>query len=119
MERALSNSRRRLLLCTRGTRDLQVFERHAQWQQVQCDVVWPNECDQIRLHNSIYEIKRNRGIATAIEFIDHLLDAYSVDSLIVGCTELHICVKELRKRKRQIPECVDPLDIVAQSLARR
>jgi len=48
------------------------------------------ECYQEKIHENIYELKKNFGYAKIIRHIEYLLEKYQVDSWIVGCTEFHL-----------------------------
>jgi aspartate racemase len=119
--RAVAESRQQhLLFCTKGTRQLGLFQRHPQWPQAQDFFVLPDEQDQERIHGVIYEIKRGHDVGPMIPFLEELLAKYRVDSLIAGCTETHILAKRFARVQRQRGGfgCIDPLVIIAQELAK-
>jgi aspartate racemase len=118
---AVAQSRQRhLLFCTKGTRRLELFQKHQQWPQTQDFFVLPDERDQERIHNVIYDIKKGSDTRPLISFLEELLAKYRVDSLIAGCTETHILAKRFARvqRQRQGFGCIDPLVIIAQELAK-
>jgi aspartate racemase len=103
-----------LLLTSTGTRTLGVLECHPLWPGASRWLRWPDAADQRRVHDAIYDIKRNRGIADAIALIAALLQRYGVRSFAAGCTELHL----VHRQWESCPAgCVDPLDIVARRIA--
>jgi aspartate racemase len=91
----LAESRRRhLLICTKGTRALGIFEQHPQWPRTRHLFVLPDARDQELIHDLIYQIKRNCDVQKLMPFLVELLAKYQVDSFIVGCTETHILAKQ-------------------------
>ncbi len=114
LEAAIAQRRRLLLLASTGTRRTGVIERHPLWSEASRWLCWPDDEDQGRVHEAIYAIKRNTGMAQAIELTQALLEKYAADAFAVGCTEFHM----LHKRWGDPPAgCVDPLDIIARRLA--
>ena len=118
--RAVAHSRKRhLLFCTKGTRQLELFQSHRQWQQTRDFFVLPDTRDQESIHDLIYEIKRGCDVRPMISFLEELLGRYQVNSLIIGCTETHILAKQFATAQRRINafSCIDPLVIIARALA--
>jgi aspartate racemase len=111
-----------LLLCSTGTRKLELFEQHPHWSQVAAHVVLPVADDQRTIHQHlIYPIKKNPQLETLYPLLESLLDKYEVDSFIVGCSEMHLLAKRFvadagRQKKYG---CLDPLAIIARELSRR
>jgi aspartate racemase len=111
LDAVLRSRSRHLLLCTIGTRKLQLFEQHVLWKQAQHKVILPDDQDQESIHRMLYEIKNQREVTTYLPFIEDLLRKYSVSSYIAGCTEMHIVAKaheQFRGRDRR-EFCIDPL----------
>jgi aspartate racemase len=104
-----------LLLTTTGTRQARIFERHARWSKVAEQVHLLNEEDQRRLHDSIYEIKRNAPVDGYITWLESLVPRYGIDRFIFGCTELHLLQEPLARRPASFG-VVDPLQTVARDL---
>lgn len=118
----LRRSRKRhLLICSVGTRKLQLFQNHPQWNLTKDRVLFPDEDDQKRLHEMILEVKRNRGIPTLMAFIEALLKKHHVDSYIAGCTEIHLVARSTGGTTAQSRgyECVDPLAMIAREWTAR
>jgi len=113
------SGKRHLLFCTKGTRKLELFQSHQQWQQTQDFFVLPDARDQELIHKVIYDIKRGFDVRPMIPFLEELLAQYQVDSLIAGCTETHILAKQFATAQRQRNgfSCIDPLVIIAGELA--
>lgn len=104
-----------LLLCTEGTRKMEIFQKHSSWTETKSRIIMPNQDDQKLIHNMIYEIKVNRREQRHTDFLEQLLARYGVNSYIAGCTELHILVREQeRVTGRKSDEfCIDPLNEIA------
>lgn len=109
-----------LLLCSSGTRRLELFQRHPKWEHARRQVVVPDEGDQHRIHRDlIYPIKTNPNLSEQMPLLDALLDKYGVDSFIVGCSEIHMVAKQYRSYRpaRKDSFCIDPFAILAGELA--
>lgn len=109
---------KRLLICTRGTRAMRIFESHERWAEAAPFVVFLEENDQNRIHERIYrEVKTNAGAASLTTYLADLCIKYGVDSFIAGCTELHRVTRLMNARDRAKASCgfLDPLLIIAQN----
>lgn len=119
LERAGELQTRQLMLCTNGARRLKVFERHEGWARARASVVMPEGDDQQRVHELIYEIKRNGDLRRAAATLDELLTKYRAGGFVAGCTEMHVLAKSFmaaaENRERYL--CTDPLAIIAERLA--
>src|SRR5690349_16556204 len=52
--------RRHLLICSNGTRRLELFQKHPQWEKHKSQIVLPDDDDQNKIHRElIYPIKKN------------------------------------------------------------
>jgi aspartate racemase len=112
--------KKHLLICSNGTRKLELFQAHNQWDRVKDRIVWPDEDDQNRLHyDFIYQIKKNPDISVMAPFFESLLVKYKVDSFIAGCTELHLVAKHFADSgmNQKGYSSIDPLSIIARELA--
>ncbi len=117
-----SDGERHLLLCTDGTRQLGLFQRHPAWERVAGRVVLPDAADQRIVHDElIYAVKRNVDPRKAGPVLERLLHKYGVSSFVAGCTEVHIMGKHFFSCTRRAARfsCVDPLVILAGQLAGR
>jgi aspartate racemase len=116
----LANARgRHLLVCSTGTRQLGLLERHPRWDEVRDRVVLADPGDQRRMHDDlIYPVKRNAGMDGLARLLDELMDRYAADGFIVGCTEVHVLAKHyfatVNPERRRA--CVDPLAAVADAI---
>lgn len=104
-----------LLACTTGTRRLGLFQQHPSWRRIQHRIALPNIHEQERLHEAIYSFKRNHTPEYVIQALLSICEAHEVDTLIAGCTELHLLSEACAgpnalNRKIQI---IDPLAAVA------
>lgn len=108
-----------LLIASSGARKVKLFESHPDWGLAKDRVLFPGEDEQARLHELIFEVKRNRGVATMLSFIDSLLEKYRVRSFIAGCSEMHIVAKQMSREgtRAQRTRCVDPLATIARDWA--
>ncbi|HEY0018336.1 MAG TPA: aspartate/glutamate racemase family protein [Longimicrobium sp.] len=116
----LANARGRyLLVCSTGTRQLGLFDRHPRWDEVRGRVILADPDDQRRIHHDlIYPVKRNAGMDGLVRMLDELIDRYAADGFIVGCSEVHVLAKHyfatLDPERRR--ECIDPLAAVANAI---
>lgn len=118
MDQVSASQKRHLLVCTRGARSLQLFERHPQWNQAKDYLLWPDETDQESIHQLIYRIKRNEEVEKLIPVVETLLEKYGVGSFVAGCTELHVLAKQSHWANGSYG-CLDPLTIIAAELAEK
>jgi aspartate racemase len=104
-----------LLLCTIGTRQLGIFQRHERWRQFADLFVMLDEADQQEVHRLIYELKSGANVQERIAFVEDLLVKYDVKSFIAGCTEIHLLAKHFNNQRDC---CIDPLISIARELAK-
>jgi len=109
-----------LLLCTKGARQASIFQKHEHWKLVEPYVLFPNEDEQNMLQKYIYQIKTNCHNDSIVAYLDRLVYKYEVDSLIAGCTELHLVKKHLMKPEYSEKKyhIVDPLITIAENLTK-
>lgn len=102
--------RRHLLLCSNGTRELELFQQHAQWEKHKSQIVLPDDDDQNKIHRElIYPIKKHPDFRRLKPLLETLLQRYEVDDIIAGCTEIHVLAKHVDGYG-----CLDPLTIIAR-----
>lgn len=101
-----------LLLCTKGTRQMQIFQRHPLWESTKKQLVLPEPDDQDRVHRLIYALKSAADPRQKMPIVQALLAKYKVRSFVSGCTELHLIAKQF-----DILSCIDPLDTLAHEIA--
>ena len=109
--------RRHLLLCSNGTRWLELFQQHSQWEQHKSETVLPGAEDQDTIHRElIYPIKKRPDFRRLRPLLETLLRRYEVDSFIAGCSEIHVLAKHLvfNGGDRIGYGCLDPLMIIAR-----
>jgi|KBSSwiStaDraftv2_1062776.scaffolds.fasta_scaffold29006_3 aspartate racemase len=113
------NRKKHLLICSNGTRRLEIFQRHEQWKSLRKYFVLPEARDQNAIHEVIYSLKQNQNPNEVMPFLESLLAKYEVTSFIAGCTEIHLLTKHLTHPGCvcQHALCVDPLIIIGQTLA--
>jgi len=115
-EEIIQSPQKRLLICTRGTRDSGLFQNHEHWAATREYIVLPDEPDQDLIHHELlYQIKKRRNVYELVPFIKSLLAKYRVDSFISGCTEMHIIARRLvfTNGDRSKHHTIDPLSIIA------
>jgi aspartate racemase len=120
-ERVVRTGKRHLLICTTGTRRVQLFQSHDRWEAARKFVVLPDEEDQQAIHELIYRhIKSNKDVRSLLPTFETLMAKYEVDSFIAGCTEIHLPAKhfEFADRNHKGYSCVDPLTIIAREIAK-
>ncbi|MBE9065562.1 aspartate/glutamate racemase family protein [Leptolyngbya cf. ectocarpi LEGE 11479] len=120
----IEQKKKHLLLCTTGTRRLKIFSQHPLWGQAKEYIILPDDSDQQTVHNMIYQIKTNGiSIPVAYQHAECLAMKYNADSVIAGCTELHLLSKfsinggEFQAKQDIQITFFDPLVHIAQSLA--
>jgi aspartate racemase len=120
---SMKKSRRKhLLICSNGTRQLRLFQSHEGWREVKDYLVFPNEEDQEWIHHElIYRIKMNSDVKSFVPQVKALLIKYQVNQFVAGCTEIHFLSKAFAEASGggQGYECLDPLNVIAESLAER
>jgi aspartate racemase len=109
-----------LMICSSGTRQLKLFERHSGWDEAKDLIVWPDQSEQQKIHYEvIYQIKKNRDPHEFLPFLESLLMKYKVESFIAGCSEIHLLAKCFKgpQAARSRYKVIDPLTIVAEAVA--
>jgi aspartate racemase len=103
-----------LLLATRGTYELGVFERSRYFAAAAKLLVRPDAADQARVHAMIYDdLKQGRRIPETADAIAALTARYGVRTFIAGCTEFHLVTRYLWKCHLAAPAYIDPLMTIA------
>jgi aspartate racemase len=106
----LETRRKTLVLCTKGTAKLGIFERSPLWVGAREWIVLPDEGDQRRIHDVIYRLKRNGDPEDAWNEVRPLAEKYGVEDFLVGCTEFHL-LSELH-----LPNLRDPLLEISKAI---
>ena len=118
-EQIIQSPERRLLVCSKGTRQTRLFEEHELWPATQEYIVLPDERDQELIHyDLIYQIKKRRNVYQLVPALKNLLAKYRVDSFISGCTEMHIIARRLvfTNGNGNKHSSIDPLSIIAERI---
>ena len=113
----LEPPRRHLLICSNGTRKLELFQNHSQWERHKSEIVLPDDDDQNKIHHElIYPIKKRPDFHRLKLFLETLLQRYEVDSFIAGCSEIHLLAKHFvfNGNRTAAYGCLDPLTIIAR-----
>jgi aspartate racemase len=107
-----------LLLCSRGSRALRLFETHPAWPLIAHRVILPDRGDQDAIHDDvIHAIKRNADLDGIVPLVDALIAKYGADGCIAGCTEIHVLAKHgLRRADGRRFVCIDPLTTLAHRI---
>lgn len=120
VDRVLQTGKRYLLICTKGTYQMRIFQNHPQWEEVKNYIILPDEEDQKRIHHLIYGfIKINKPVMELTPFLFYLRNKYRADAFIAGCTEIHLITKALQVASPQNSyfTWLDPLNEVAMEVA--
>jgi aspartate racemase len=113
----LARARRpHLLACTQGSRQARIFVDHDRAADVSGLLVLPTDADQHRLHELIYALKCGGATRDAARALAGIARRYPVDGVMAGCTELHLL--SASAGRPPCPALLDPLDVVARSIAR-
>jgi aspartate racemase len=108
---------RYLMLCTKGTRYVSLFEREPGWDEVADRVIFPEADDQDLIHNDlIYQLKRLAHPGALAPMVASLQARYGADGFIVGCSEVHLLTMHLHEGGEPA-EFIDPFLAVASSFA--
>jgi aspartate racemase len=107
-----------LLLATTGTRTARIFERHERWPELAEALVTPDLADQEELHARIYRLKRCAPPEEFLGWIAALVRKYRVETVVFGCTELHLLQGISAADERLGCKVIDPLWTVARDLWR-
>jgi aspartate racemase len=113
----LKPPRRHLLICSNGTRRLELFQKHHKWETHKSEIVLPDDDDQNKIHRElIYPIKKRPDFSRLVLFLETLLQRYEVDSFIAGCSEIHLLAKHFVFNDNHTGDhgCIDPLTIIAR-----
>src|SRR5262245_14178655 len=82
-----------LMFCTKGTRQMRLFEQHARWDEMKAHIVMPTDEDQQTIHQLIYGVKGKGDVQRSIDAVGELLRTYGVQDFVAGCTEFHFAAK--------------------------
>jgi aspartate racemase len=116
-----------LLLCTHGARHAALYETSQSWAQARPYIVLPDSRDQQRVHDLIYQLKREPPRPAQIALVDELVAGCGAASIVSGCTELHLLCRATRDGATRdgatgdniAPHwraAIDPLTIVADRI---
>ena len=108
-----------LIVCTKGTRQMKLFENHPRWDSTKNHFILPDQDDLDTIHQMIYRLKSNSDLSEEVPILQRLAEEYSADSFVSGCTEIHLLVKYLASSAHAAGRFsfVDPLVIIAQKIA--
>ena len=118
-EQLIQSPEKRLLVCSKGTRQTRLFEDHELWPAVREHIILPDERDQDIIHHEfIYKIKNTPNVYELAPILKSLLAKYRVDSFISGCTEMHIVARRLvfTNGNGNKHRNIDPLSIIAERI---
>jgi len=118
VEQARRATGRYLVLCTRGTRSLSLFEREPGWAEIADRMVFPDAEDQDLVHHDlIYQLKSAANPAALAPVVAALRARYGAEGFVVGCSEVHLLANELYGGEEH-PECIDPFLSIASDFSR-
>jgi aspartate racemase len=109
---------RMLLACSTGSRELGLFDRHPRFGAVASRVALTSADEQRRLHEGIYEVKRNHVTAPLERTLGEIAERHGVSRIVAGCTELHLLAPGYAGQTEfnQRFEIVDPLTTLARRI---
>lgn len=110
-----------LLLATVGTRRARLLERQPRWPEIAPWVRFLDEEDLQGFHTWLYRLKQGRpgDLEELLGWLDTFPTRYGLDTLLFGCTELHLLQRPLAARgKNPGYRIVDPLFVAARDLDR-
>lgn len=120
-EQLAQSDRRHLLICSTGTRELRLFEKHSRWECLKSRIILPDDAEQHRIHHDlIYPIKKNPDTRELFPILEALMSKYKTDAFIAGCSEIHLVAKQLvfSGGNPKSYSCIDPLMILAREFAK-
>lgn len=97
-----------LVISSTGTMKLKLLQQHPRWEHAQNYFVFPSADEQRQMHDLIYEVKLNRNLREACQFVEKLMKRHNVDSFVAACSEIHLLAKQFAPSA-----CTDPLSIIA------
>lgn len=109
---------RLLVGCTRGARELGVFDGHPGWRGLEDRATFPDAGDLERLHDAIYRVKSGRPRDGLVEVVADLAEKYRADHVIAGCTELHLVARHFARPGSPV-RLLDPLSEIARRMTAR
>lgn len=117
-KKILERQQKHLLICSTGTRKLEIFQNHILWQFAQDYIILPSEQDQNLIHQMIYYLKVNGEYQKCIPILETLKAKYNVQRMIAGCTEIHLLNKYFKTvtSRQKENDFLDPLTIIAEEL---
>lgn len=117
-KKTLERQKKHLLICSTGTRKLEIFQSHPLWQFTKDYIVLPDQGDQDIIHQMIYYLKVKGKVQKCLPILEALQAKYNLQYIIAGCTEIHLLSKylELFTGKQKDNIFLDPLTILAQEI---
>ncbi|MDJ0598490.1 MAG: amino acid racemase [Crocosphaera sp.] len=115
----LKQKEKHLLICSKGTKKLEIFQNHEFWPMAKNYLILLDEEDQNIIHQMIYHLKVQGTIKECFPILESLKTKYNIEKFVVGCTEIHLLSKYWdlqmnQNRKEKI--FLDPLTILARTL---
>lgn len=98
-----------LILCSKGTNKLQIFQKSVYWPFAEPYVHFPSEYDQHTVHDILYDIKKNHKPESIHPRLNEVVQNYPVQYALAGCTELHIVARQELTAHQINFNLVDPL----------
>jgi aspartate racemase len=107
-----------LVISSTGTIKLELLQRHPRWKYAQDYFVFPSEDEQRQMHDLIYEMKLNRNLKEAGQYVERLMARHNVDSFVAACSEIHLLAKQFEPSspRQRGYGCIDPLGIIARNV---
>lgn len=106
-----------LILCTNGSRQLQVLERHPHFSEIKHLVQFLDPNDQQKLHEMIYFFKENNHLPGFNMQLLKWCWSYQCSAIAGACTEMHPLLNNYRQENfAKSTKIIDPLYDFASSL---
>lgn len=119
LNQLLKTSDKHLLICTKGTQTLKIFQNHPLWNQAKDAIVLLEDSDQTLVHQMIYALKVGGKHQECFTLLKTLKNRYNTQKFIVGCTEIHLLSKNWENQVTTDTEnnpFLDPLTLIAKDL---
>lgn len=112
--------RRHLMVASRGSYQLELFQRHPRAHLLEGRVVLPTEQDQLALYALINRVKVNADLEALARELEGYLERYDVRAFISGCTEIHLLARlpVFSEGNARGYTCIDPLTLIADEWTR-
>jgi aspartate racemase len=111
------NQEKTLLLCSKATYRLKIFQKSPYWPLAEPYLLIPNEHDQEDIHHIIYNIKIGKNMSTVCSRLNRIVQSYKTKSVLIGCTDLHILANPPFQKSEKLEfSLIDPLQSLIKEI---